>query len=350
MEQKARMTAKDPAIKVAHQRLSVLQLAEMLGNVSVACKQMGMDRTSFYEWKRRFQTHGLEGLKDMPPIHLSHPQTTSPETEEEIIAVSLDHPSWGCVRLSGLLKLKGISVSSPTIQKILIKHKLGSKYQRWLKIEERHLLEGMPLTIEQIKQIEKNNPCFAERHVESSKPGELLAQDTFYVGHLKGIGKVYLNTVVDTYGSFGFGFLHTGKAPECAVAVLHNDVLPFYAEKNLTVGAILTDNGREFCGKTTHPFELYLELNDIEHRRTKVRSPKTNGFVERFNRTVLDEFFRIKLREKFYETVAAMQQDLDQWLHHYNYERPHQGYRNMGKRPIDTIQSFCDPLQGMKVS
>ena len=112
----------------------------------------------------------------------------------------------------------------------------------------------------------------------------------------------------------------------------------------------MTDNGREFCGKATHPFELYLELNDIEHRRTKVRSPKTNGFVERFNRTVLDEFFRIKLREKFYETVAAMQQDLDQWLYHYNYERPHQGYRNMGKRPIDTIQSFCDPLQGMKVS
>ena len=104
----------------------------------------------------------------------------------------------------------------------------------------------------------------------------------------------------------GFGFLHTGKLPECAVAILHNDVLPFYRKHGLTVSAVLTDNGREFCGRDTHPYELYLALNDIEHRKTRVRRPQTNGFVERFNRTVLDEFFRIKFREKFYDGLDEL--------------------------------------------
>jgi transposase InsO family protein len=169
---------------------------------------------------------------------------------------------------------------------------------------------------------------------------------TFYVGVLKGVGRVYLHAVVDTYGSYAFGFLHTTKQPEAAVAVVHNDVLPFYEERGLPVDAILTDNGREFCGKDTHPYELYLELNDIEHRKTQVRRPQTNGFVERFNRTVLDEFFRIVFRTKLYESVEVLQLDLDAWLVHYNTERPHQGYRNQGRRPIETIELFS--AQGVR--
>ena len=98
---------------------------------------------------------------------------------------------------------------------------------------------------------------------------------------LKGVGKVYLHAVVDTYGSYAFGFLHVSKQPEAAVAVLHNEVLPFYHRLDLPVNAVLTDNGREFCGTETHPYELYLDLNGIEHRRTKVRTPKTNVSLRR---------------------------------------------------------------------
>lgn len=346
---KEKITTKDPAVKIAAQRMSILRLAETLGNVSEACRRTGMDRTSFYEWKRRFQTHGLEGLKDLPPIHHTHPQTTPKEVEDKILEESLKHPSWGCVKLSDWLKLQDVSVSSPTVQKILIKNQMGSTYERWLRLEEKHLSEGLELSPEQIAKIEKYNPCFRERHVESSRPGELLAQDTFYVGCIKGVGRIYLHAIVDTYGSYAFGFLHTSKIPECAVSVLHNDALPFYQQKSIPVQAILTDNGREFCGKDTHPYELYLSLNDIEHRRTKIRTPRTNGFIERFNRTVLDEFFRIVFREKYFETVGALQQELDQWLHHYNYERPHQGYRNRGNRPIETVQQYLKLLD-MKIS
>jgi hypothetical protein len=87
-----------------------------------------------------------------------------------------------------------------------------------------------------------------------------------------------------------------------------------------------------------HLYEIFLELNDIEHRTMKVAHPRTNGFVERFNRTVLDEFFRTAFRKKLYESVEALQTDLDEWLRYYSYERPHRGYRNMGRRPIETIE------------
>lgn len=166
------------------------------------------------------------------------------------------------------------------------------------------------------------------------------------MNQLKGVGKVYLHTVVDTYGSFAFGFLHTSKQPEAAVAVLHNDVLPFYQDRELPIAKILTDNGKEFCGTDdAHPYALYLSFNDIKHKRTKhkrtkVARPQTNGFVERFHRTVLDEFFRQAFRTKLYLSVADLQADLDAWLVSYNEERPHQGYRNLGYRNLDTINAF----------
>lgn len=168
-----KMVEKDAVVKVARHRLSVLEMAETLGNISEACRRGGMDRTSFYEWKQRFQAHGLEGLKDMPPIPTPQPNQTTPKTEAAILECSLAHPSRGCVKLSDFLKLQGVSVSSPTVQKILIRHDMASVYDRWLKVEERHLETGVELTAEQVAKIEKYNPCFKERHVESSRPGEL---------------------------------------------------------------------------------------------------------------------------------------------------------------------------------
>jgi len=151
--------------------------------------------------------------------------------------------------------------------------------------------------------------------------------------------------VVDSYSSFAFAFLHTSKQAEAALAVVHNDVLPFYAAQRISVEAILTDNGTEFCGTPEHPFELYLALCDIEHRRTRVAHPQTNGFVERFNRTVEEEFLHSAWRRKLYTSVEMLQHDLDEWLHYYNYERPHQRYRNLGRRPIETIEQHLGSVK-----
>jgi len=184
---------------------------------------------------------------------------------------------------------------------------------------------------------------FVPHSQEPSTGGQARSGSAHYrVGAGTPLMRVSMHTVIDNYGSFAFGFLHTTKQPEAAVSVVHNDVVPFYKEHGIEVKAILTDNGREYCGTEAHPYELYLALNDIEHRRTQVRRPQTNGFVERFHRTVLDEFFRIVFRKKRYETVASLQEDLDSWLHEYNYERPHLGYRNQGRRPWETIEMFLN--------
>ncbi len=330
----------DPATKLARQRLSVLELAEALGNVSEACRRRGISRTTFYEYKKRYEAHGLEGLKDLPPIPKSHPFTTPPEVVERILEISLEDPARGCNWISDRLKLEGTPVSYPTVQKILNKHGMGTRYERWLRLEEKAQEKGFALNAAQQQFLEKQNPQWREKHIESQAPGELLSQDTFYVGRMKGVGRIYLHVVVDTYSSFAFGFLYTSKQAEAAVSVLHNDALPFYKQHGIPVKAVLTDNGTEFCGTPEHPYELYLALNEIEHRRTPVRRPQSNGFVERFNRTVNEEFFQRAWRQKLYTSLEELQADLDEWLRYYNYERPHQGYRNMGRRPFDTIQLF----------
>ena len=325
--------------KLAQKRLTLLQIAEKLRNVSEACRRHGVSRSQFYEYKRAFQERGFEGLIDKAPIPKTFPNETPPEVKEKLIETSLKHPAWGPIHVSDHLRLQSVTVSPGTVRNIWLKENMETKYKRLLRLEQEKNGKDVDLTEEQIKLLEKANPCFRERHVESSYPGYLLSQDTFMVGTLKGIGRIYLQAVVDTYGSYAFGKLYTSKLPETAVDILYDRVLPFYEEQGLDVEHILTDNGREYCGRPMiHPYQIFLEFTNIKHRRTKIATPRTNGFVERFNRTVLDEFFRETFRNKFYGSVDELQKDLDHWLHYYNHERPHRGYRNMGRRPIETIE------------
>ena len=166
-----------------------------------------------------------------------------------------------------------------------------------------------------------------------------MNQDTFYWGTLKGVGKVYVQVVVDTFCSLAFAKVYTSKMPITACDLLYDRVLPFYEALGVEVGSVLTDNGREFCGKPdSHPYELLLGLEGIEHRTTKVRSPQTNGFVERMNRTLLDECFRVKGRTTWYLTPQEIQRDLDEFLERYNLERSHQGYRLRGRTPAQALR------------
>jgi transposase InsO family protein len=336
----ARRADKDRATQLALHRLSVLVLAQELGSISEACSLRSMDRASFYKWKRRFQTQGLEGLKDLPPIPRSHPATTPVPVQERVAALALQHPARGCDFLSGELAREAISLSGVTVQSILNKRGLGSRHERLQALEQRALAQTIELTPKQLQLIEKVNPCFVERHVESHRPGELLCQDIFYVGQVKGMGKVYLHAVVDTYSSYAFGALGTSKQPQLAFSVLLSGAWPFYSRRKLPVRAVLIGNGKEFIGSESHDYEVLLSLYDIELRRASVTSPLTNGFIERFRRTVLAEFFRVKLRTTVYESLEALQGDLNRWLEYYNEERPHLGYRNMGRCPLDAVNDF----------
>nr|WP_232199427.1 integrase core domain-containing protein [Thioalkalivibrio thiocyanodenitrificans] len=156
---------------------------------------------------------------------------------------------------------------------------------------------------------------------------------------LKGVGKVYVQVVVDAFCSLAFAKVYTSKMPITSADLLYDRVLPFYETLGVAVKAILTDNGREFCGRPEqHPYELLLALHDIEHRTTRIRSPRTNGFVERMNRTLLDECFRVAGRQTWYLSPEEIQRDLDRFLEFYNLRRSHQGYRLKGRTPAQALR------------
>jgi hypothetical protein len=195
--------------KIAQGRLSLLQLAEKLRNVSEAYRQRGVSRSPFYDYKRAFQAHGFQGFLDQPPVPKSFPNETLPEIKEKVINMSLDHPAWGPIRTSDQLRLQGFSVSPSTVRNIWVKEGLEIKYKRLLRREEETAGKDIELTERQIRLLERANPCFRERHVESPYPVYLLSQDTFMVGTVKGVGRVYLQAVVDTYFSYGSAKLYT---------------------------------------------------------------------------------------------------------------------------------------------
>ena len=294
--------------KAARRKLSLLELAEEMQNISKACKYMGYSRQQFYEIKRNFQVGGLASLIDkIPGIKTPHPNRVSEEIEIKILEHSLKYPTQGCLRVAMQLNLKGVQVSSGGVRGVWQRHNLLSRHQRLMRLEKHHRDTGLELTESQIQLLERFSPEFRERQIEVNKIGEILAMDTFLVGTLKGIGRIYLQSVIDCYSRHAWGQLFTSKLPITAVQILNNRVLPFFEKHGVKIENILTDNGREYCGrKEHHQFELFLQMEEINHRTTKVRRPQSNGFVERLHRTLLDEHFRIKGREKFYEGYAKM--------------------------------------------
>lgn len=326
------MTTKD---KVARRKLSLLELATNMDNVSKACKLMGYSRQQFYEIRRNFQTYGAAGLIDrLPGARGPHPNRVSEAVEQAILDHALSHPGHGPLRVAHELMLQGIQVSSGGVRGVWSHHDLLSKHQRLMRLEKHVSGKKIDLTDEQVRLLERFSPEFRERQIETRHTGDLVAVDTFFVGHLKGVGKVYLQTVIDSFSRYAWGRLYTSKLPVTAVHVMNNDVLPAFEAHNAKIATVLSDNGREFCGRPDrHPYELFLQLEEIEHRTTKVRRPQSNGYVERLHRTLLDEHFRVMGRTKFYESIDEMQTDLDAYLVTYNTKRPHQGRNINGRTP-----------------
>ena len=325
--------------KVARRKLSLLELATELGNVSKACTIMGYSRQQFYEIRRNFQTFGSEGLLDrLPGARGPHPNRVDETVEAAILEYSLAQPTHGPLRVAQQLVLRGVQVSAGGVRGVWSRHDLLTRHARLLRLERAVREQSLPLSDEQVRALERFSPEFRERHIEARHTGDLVAVDTFLVGTLKGVGRVYLQSVLDCHSRYAWGRLYTTKLPVTAVHVLNEDVLPLFEAHAARIETILSDNGREFCGRPDrHPYELFLQLEGIEHRTTKVRRPQSNGFVERLHRTLLDEHFRIKGREKWYESVEEMQKDLDAYLHHYNHERSHQGRGMTGRTPFQVF-------------
>ncbi len=335
------MTTKD---KIARRKLSLLELAGELSNVSRACKVMGYSRQQFYEIRRNFQTFGAEGLIDrLPGAKGPHPNRVPAVIEQAVLDHALAHPCHGALRVEQELRLKGLAVSSGGVRGVWQRHNLLNKHERLLRLEKATAERPFELSEEQTRLLERFSPEFRERHIEADHTGALVAVDTFFVGVLKGVGKVYMQSAIDCHSRYAWARLYPSKLPVTAVHALNTDVLPIFEEHGARIEVVLSDNGREFCGRPDqHPYELFLQLEEIEHRTTKVRRPQSNGIVERFHRTVLDEHFRVEGRKTWFETIDEMQKALDLWLADYNAKRPHQGRNMNGRTPL---RAFVDGLK-----
>lgn len=231
------------------------------------------------------------------------------------------------------------------MRSIWLRHGVESFKKRLQALEEKVAKEGILLTDTQIAALERKKiDDEASGEIETHHPGYLGSQDTFYVGNLKGVGRIYQQTFVDTYSKVAFAKLYTSKTPITSADLLNDKVLPFFAQQQLPMLRILTDRGTEYCGRMDqHDYQLYLAINDIDHTKTKAQSPQTNGICERFHKTILQEFYQVTFRKKLYATLEELQKDLDEWMKYYNNERTHQGKVCCGRTPLETL------LDGKKV-
>ncbi len=259
--------------------------------------------------------------------------------ERAVKAYAVEWPAHGQHRTSNELRKQGVFVSGSGVRSIWLRHDLENFKKRLKALEAKVAAEGLILNDAQIAALEKKqHDDEACGEIETAHPGYLGSQDTFYVGNLKGVGRIYQQTYVDTYSKVAHCKLYTTKTPITAADVLNDKVLPFYEANALPVLRILTDRGTEYCGKVEqHDYQLYLAINDIDHTKTKARHPQTNGICERFHKTILQEFYQITFRKKLYSDLDELQKDLDEWLVYYNNDRTHQGKMCNGRTPMDTL-------------
>jgi transposase InsO family protein len=326
------MTLED---SVQAQRLHVFRRAEELGNVSAACREAGVSRALFYRWKQRMDRYGADGLHPKrTQARRGRPPAVPAHVERQVIALALSWPTWGPQRLSVQLARHGVVIAPSTVHRTLRRVGLGTRQPR-LGILEHHSARQAGLLTERTRRKLRAKRSPAERHVEASVPGALVCLDCFYVGKLKGVGKVWQITACDAASSYGTARVFVAAQPTAEVAArfLHRVLVPLYRDAGWPIQRVLTDGGSEFKGV----FAQTCRGLGIRHTRTQPRHAWTNGFVERLQGTILHEHWRVEFRRRYFTRLPHLQRSLDSFLRFYNHERPHHGYRTRGRTPAEIL-------------
>lgn len=326
-------------VKVIKTKVGLLNLAEQLGNVSQACKIFGYSRDSFYRFKELYDQGGELALQEASRRKPNIKNRIEDEIEKAVLELAVEQPALGQLRASNELKKKGIFISQSGVRCVWLRNGMETFSKRLKALEKKSAEEGLVLSESQLAALEKaKEEKQAQGEIETHHPGYLGAQDTYYVGTIKGVGRIYQQTFIDTYTKVAFVKVYDRKNALVAADMLNDKVLPFFEEHQIPLLRILTDRGTEFCGaREHHEYQLYLALEDIDHSRTKAKHPQTNGICERFHRTIQEEFYCVAFRKKIYESLEQLQTDLDYWIQAYNQDRTHTGKYCYGRTPMQTF-------------
>ena len=314
-----------PQLLIHHRKVMIDEFLMQSIHVKDICIKYHISRTTFYKWYNRYRSDGLSGLNNKIRSHGHQPKQISKKLEKLVLDYAYQNPSHGPMNMALNLSRMGIKIGKTAVYNALKRNHLKLRKDRFQRLQDG---ENTVLSKYQLeRQMAK------KRSVKTKAPGYMIAMDTAYIGTLKGIGRIYQMTAIDTFSNYAWAKVYTSKSAKNACDFLLH--IRNYAHGRM-ISRILTDNGLEFTThhkSKKHRFEDLLAFYKIKHKYTKVRHPWTNGAVERLNQTYNQEFYQIVFRKKIYNLLQELQDDLDKFTDYYNFQRPNQGKRTKGNVP-----------------